>query len=177
MKQVISLLALGIVAATGCFACKVIANPQNITAASGDLWQVVPKRVHDGDTFRVSRNGEELKIRSCGIDAPELKQPLGEASRDYLRSLLNKAGNQVRLKIVDRDRYGRQVAEVFTPDGNLIQEQQARAGMVYVYQKYIHNCPEAQAIIKAEAAARQQRLGVWAKPNAIPPWEWRRTHQ
>ena len=42
--------------------------------------------IYDGDTLRVVRGNEELKIRFCGIDAPELKQPLGVESRDYLRS-------------------------------------------------------------------------------------------
>lgn len=51
-----------------------------------EQWQVKPGSIHDGDTLRVVRGNEELKIRLCGIDAPELKQPLGIESRDYLRS-------------------------------------------------------------------------------------------
>jgi endonuclease YncB( thermonuclease family) len=58
------------------------------------LGQVKPGSVHDGDTLRVVRGDEELKVRLCpkgyrfayGIDAPEIKQPLGIESRDYLRS-------------------------------------------------------------------------------------------
>jgi endonuclease YncB( thermonuclease family) len=50
------------------------------------LGQVKPGSVHDGDTLRVVRGNEELKIRLCGIDAPEIKQTLGIESRDYLRS-------------------------------------------------------------------------------------------
>ena len=49
-------------------------------------WRVKPGSIYDGDTLRVVRGDEELKIRFCGIDAPELKQPLGIESRDYLRS-------------------------------------------------------------------------------------------
>ncbi|MEM8723285.1 MAG: hypothetical protein AAGE84_29030 [Cyanobacteria bacterium P01_G01_bin.39] len=52
----------------------------------GSQWQVKPGSIYDGDTLRVVRGNEELKIRFCGIDAPELKQPLGVESRDYLRS-------------------------------------------------------------------------------------------
>lgn len=51
-----------------------------------EQWQVKPGSIHDGDTLRVVRGNEELKIRLCGIDAPEIKQPLGIESRDYLRS-------------------------------------------------------------------------------------------
>ena len=50
-------------------------------------WRVKPGSIYDGDTLRVVRGNEELKIRFCGIDAPELKMPLGIESRDYLRSL------------------------------------------------------------------------------------------
>ncbi|HEY9766991.1 MAG TPA: hypothetical protein V6C71_00610 [Coleofasciculaceae cyanobacterium] len=50
-------------------------------------WQVKPGSIHDGDTLRVVRGNEELKIRLCGINiTPEIKQPLGIESRDYLRS-------------------------------------------------------------------------------------------
>jgi endonuclease YncB( thermonuclease family) len=51
-----------------------------------EQWQIKPGSIHDGDTLRVVRGNEELKIRLCGIDAPEIKQPLGIESRDYLRS-------------------------------------------------------------------------------------------
>ncbi|MBW4536539.1 MAG: hypothetical protein KME09_21635 [Pleurocapsa minor HA4230-MV1] len=50
-----------------------------------EQWQVKPGSIYDGDTLRVVRGQEELKVRLCGIDAPEIKQPLGIESRDYLR--------------------------------------------------------------------------------------------
>lgn len=59
------------------------------------VWELKPKSVYDGDTFRVinSDTREELKIRLACIDAPEKKQDMGIASRDYLRSLLNQNGS------------------------------------------------------------------------------------
>jgi endonuclease YncB( thermonuclease family) len=36
-------------------------------------------RVSDGDTIVVRCEGEELKIRFCGIDGPEKSQPLGRS--------------------------------------------------------------------------------------------------
>ena len=33
-----------------------------------ERWQV--KSIYDGDTLRVQRNDEELKIRFCGTDSP-----------------------------------------------------------------------------------------------------------
>jgi len=48
----------------------------------------------------------------CGIDAPETKQPLGIEARNYLRSLVAQAKDQVIIIEMDRDRYGRNVAKV-----------------------------------------------------------------
>jgi endonuclease YncB( thermonuclease family) len=67
----------------------------------------------DGDTLRVQRQGREERLRLCGIDAPELDQPLGPEARDHLRGLL--AGHdEVLVMAVERDRYGRLVAELWT---------------------------------------------------------------
>ena len=77
---------------------------------------------------------------------------------------------------MDKDRYGRKVAEVFTPDGQLVQEQQARAGMTYVFERYIATCPNAGRVRQAQAIARQQRIGVWARTNQTP-WEYRKLAQ
>jgi micrococcal nuclease len=63
--------------------------------------------VHDGDTLRVrSSDGQVLKIRFACVDAPELKQPLGEESHNRLRSMINEAGGKVKIQIVDVDRWG-----------------------------------------------------------------------
>jgi endonuclease YncB( thermonuclease family) len=56
------------------------------TPTDAQEWTVKPGSIYDGDTLRVVRGNEELKIRFCGIDAPELDQPLGIESRDYLRT-------------------------------------------------------------------------------------------
>lgn len=48
-----------------------------------EQWKVKPRSIYDGYTLRVVRGDEELKIKFCGIDAPEIKQPLGIKSRDY----------------------------------------------------------------------------------------------
>jgi endonuclease YncB( thermonuclease family) len=121
--------------------------------------------------------GETLKIRFCGIDAPEIKQQGGIASRDYLRSLLNQSGNQVMIRPIEIDRYGRTVAELYRVAGDqlrVVNTEMTQSGQAYYYARYAANCPNNGLIARAEQAAKQQRLGVWAKPGAVPPWEWRR---
>lgn len=140
-------------------------------------WQVVPGSVHDGDTLRVTDGSQELKIRFCGIDAPEADQPGGTEARDYLQKLLDDAGGKVKLDIVDSDRYGRQVAEVWAGGSNGVQLLNAVMlvnGMAYHYQQYSGSCPNRASLISTEEYASTNKLGVWADPGAIPPWEWRK---
>jgi endonuclease YncB( thermonuclease family) len=56
----------------------------NSAPINSEPWMI--KSVYDGDSLRLVRGNEELKIRLCGIDSPELDQPLGIESRDYLRT-------------------------------------------------------------------------------------------
>jgi endonuclease YncB( thermonuclease family) len=82
-------------------------EPDPDPAASLPEYEVVPGSIHDGDTLRVrSSKGEVLKVRFACIDAPELKQAMGEESRNHLRSLINEAGGKVNLQIIETDRYG-----------------------------------------------------------------------
>lgn len=133
-------------------------------------WQVLS--VHDGDTIRVRQGNRIERIRFSCIDAPEISQPLGKASRDNLRSLIAQAGDRVSLKIVDTDRYGRRIAEVFA-GGKLLQSEQTSSGMAYVYERYLNNCPSAKAVKQAEAHARTERMGVWSGSHE-KPWEYRK---
>jgi len=54
-------------------------------------------KVADGDTITVlDANKEQHRIRLAGIDAPEKRQPFGNASRKMLRELV--AGKEVKVK-------------------------------------------------------------------------------
>ena len=61
--------------------------PQSAEQREFERWQLKPGTIYDGDTLRVVRGNEELKIRFCGIDAPEKNQEFGIESRDYTNSL------------------------------------------------------------------------------------------
>jgi endonuclease YncB( thermonuclease family) len=108
-----------------------------------------------------------LKVRFACIDAPELKQPLSEESRNHLWSLINEAG-KVKLQIIETDRYGRSVAELWTKKG-LLQSQMTASGMAFAYDQYSKNCPNWDAVKNAEKTAIEYRLGVWRSPNFQRP--------
>jgi hypothetical protein len=76
-------------------------EPDPDAAASLPEYEVVPGSIHDGDTLRVRLpNGQILKIRFSCMDAPELKQLLGEKSRDYLRSMINELAAKLRCRLL-----------------------------------------------------------------------------
>ena len=152
-----------------------------IPAPNSELgWKVVPGSIYDGDTLRVTNGNEELKIRFCGIDAPEKNQPLGIESRDYLRSLLDKGTGEIILVPIEKDKYGRTVAELFMPIGGeeelLLNAEMVRAGLAWHYGKYSGNCPNQDVLIMQESIAKSQGLGVHKAGN-VKPEEWRKHKQ
>jgi micrococcal nuclease len=149
------------------------------TPTNTELWQVKKGSVHDGDTLRVTKGEQEKKIRFACIDAPEIAQKNGIQSRDYLRSLLNSANNQVYVEPVDEDKYGRTVALLWIDRGKgkeLVQQLEVNAGMVWAYERYKDDCNQWNAIENGMEKAKAAKLGIW-KGNPQPPWEWRKAHK
>jgi len=134
------------------------------------------KHVSDGDTITViTRTGQRLQIRLACIDAPEKSQPGSQVATEHLKTIIP-INSTVQLKIVDTDRYGRQVAEVYDQYGDLIQLKQLQAGTVFVFDRYLDKCSDPDALKAAESQAQQSRLGVWASPTQ-KPWEYRAIHR
>ena len=155
------------------------ASEEPVYSGDSELYTIVPGSIYDGDTFSVSNGSEELKIRLCGVDAPEKDQSLGIESRDHLRSLIAEGDGNVVLVKTDIDQYGRTIAEAFIPTGNGDEEihlnsQMVADGMAYVYPQYVDTCPNAGPMRAAERAAEADALGVWANSVGQKPWEYRR---
>jgi len=127
--------------------------------------------ISDGDTLKARCGApgayEQVTVRLTEIDAPEKKQPFGERSRQHLADLCFQ--QEATIRAAGRDRYGRTLARVECrgQDANL---QQVRAGMAWAFKKYLTD----PAVARKETAARAERIGLWADPTPIPPWEWRR---
>jgi endonuclease YncB( thermonuclease family) len=99
-------------------------------------------RVVDGDTIKVSGNGETVTVRLVGIDAPETSkrknepgQPFSRKSTKYLASLvLNKS---VTMKSYGTGRYGRTLGVVFVGELNVNLEM-VKVGLAEVYRGRPH---------------------------------------
>ena len=145
-------------------------------------WRVKPGSIYDGDTLRVVRGDEELKIRFCGIDAPEIKQPLGIESRDYLRSLIAQGNGTIHVLPIEQDRHNRTVAELWIPIKPDFEQEihlntaMVEAGYAHHYQKYSDSCVSAENLGWAEEIAKEDKLGVWNGKHQ-KPWEWRKANK
>ena len=152
------------------------------TIPDSEVYRLGEDSVYDGDTLSVRRCGEqceELKIRLCGIDAPEMEQPMGTEARDHLRSLINQGDGTVIVLPIERDRYGRTVAEIFVPvvgrEAEIhLTSQMVMDGYAYHYARYSGGCPNGQFLAGIEEQARSQSTGVWSNPRAVKPWNYRR---
>lgn len=153
-------------------------EPDPDAAASLPEYEVVPGSIYDGDTLRLrSSDGQVLKVRFACVDAPELKQPLGEESRNHLRSIIKKGNNKVKLQPITTDRYGRTVAQLWNGNG-LIQSQMAIVGMAYGYDQYKKDCPNWPAIESTQAQAQEAKIGVWRLPDGGQrPWDYRKSNR
>ncbi|ADW16416.1 nuclease (SNase domain-containing protein) [Desulfobulbus propionicus DSM 2032] len=126
--------------------------------------------ITDGDTIKVLIEGQQVKIRLYGIDAPESGQAYGRKSQTALKQI--SAGRKISIKAIDHDRYGRVVALVYA-DGINVNEIMASSGYAWVYPQYCKKsfCREWK---EKERMARTNRNGLWQDGDPTPPWEWRR---
>lgn len=124
--------------------------------------------VIDGDTITVLRGAEQVRVRLHGIDCPELRQDFGDRAKRRTSQLA--FGEAVVVREVDTDRYGRTVAEVVLPGGDLLHRELARAGLAWWDARY---APDDRVLRLIEAEARAARRGLWSRDDAVPPWEWR----
>ncbi|WP_319586767.1 thermonuclease family protein [uncultured Desulfobulbus sp.] len=136
-------------------------------------WPAQVVSVSDGDTITVLRQGQQVKIRLYGIDTPENGQAFGQKAKEVTSTLI--AGRHIDIEKKDTDRYGRIVGLVQV-DGQNLNELIIQNGYAWVYLQYCKEqfCSQWK---QSEAEARHSKRGLWADPDAIPPWEWRHLEQ
>lgn len=150
------------------FAAIAYFRPEWLSGETDPLPGNAPPRVGtydaiDGDSFMLGRT----EIRLHGIDAPEYRQtclagdgpavPCGKMARDQLTRLIGKAKPSCRM--VERDRYGRQVSECSV--GNLsLNREMVRLGWAMAYRKHLGGA-QLQDFLAAERDARAAKRGAW----------------
>ena len=128
--------------------------------------------VSDGDTITVLDNLDKgkFRIRLNKIDAPEKKQAFGNKAKQYLSSLI--FGKQVSVRFKEIDRYGRVLGVIYC-DGAEINLVMVQNGYAWHYSYY----DKTPAYIQAEKQARADKKGLWAAPNPINPYQFRKSQK
>lgn len=141
---------------------------REVALASGDVVQL--KTVVDGDTVIVAKDGGLATVRLLGIKTFEAKVAKddsavhGRAAEDALRRLAADQPLRVLLNTPPKDRHGRTLATLYVGGEDIAMNLVAR-GHALAYTVY----PFAQmsAYLQAQAAAKAQRLGLWADPAVV----------
>ena len=130
-------------------------------------------RVVDGDTFlaKVGGTGRALRVRVIGVDTPETVKPntpvrcFGPQASAFTKHLLP-PGTQVRASHEeggDVDRYGRQLWDVWLPDGRFLESVLVAGGAARAY-PFPPQTTYAPLLARLQAGARAERRGLWGNP-------------
>ena len=123
---------------------------------SGDFRGKIVK-VHDGDTVTVlQRDGSLANVRLANIDAPELMQQGGTASRDRLRDLIY--GRDLNVAATPDTTYGRAVGTLLDRNATNYNLGQVRSGNATAYEQFLRD----PAALQAQAEAAAAKAGFWA---------------
>ena len=127
-------------------------------------------RIKNGDTFTVFVDGgKEVTIQLADIDAPEGGQAYGKEAKDML--FMSTDHYQVRIIPHGRDSFDRLLGTVFINNGNTnLNELMVKKGAAWHYNEFSTDT----CMARLQQEAREKSLGLWADPNPIPPWEYRR---
>lgn len=141
-------------------------NPSTKTLSQNFEGQLL--KVMDGDTLLMSSSDQQVySVRLNAIDAPELSQPYGEASKISLMLLCQ--DRRIYVEALGNDRYGRLIGRVRC-DQTDVQIAQVAQGFAWVFDRYVGT---DTYLYSYQEQAQKNTSGLWQDPHPLPPWEWR----
>lgn len=150
--------------------CGLLVLSPAVLARAPALWYAQVTHVTDGDTIWVQPDsgGQAIKVRIDGIDAPEICQVYGMASRDALVAVV--LGRHVQVRSRSRDDYGRVLARLYLGTDDVGGWMVAQ-GHAWSYRSGRSLGPYAEQ----ESSARQRGMGLW-QYRAMSPRTFRKRH-
>ena len=142
--------------------------------AQAQVQSGVVSRVIDGDTvwLKSATSHKPLKVRIVGIDAPEICQLGGVASRDALRRrLMGQTVTLVQMPFRHRDEYGRLLARIEL-DGEDMGRWMVSSGHAWSY----HFRRDAGLYAAEQARAKAGGRGLFAQNDPVNPRQFRAQH-
>lgn len=145
------------------FVLKPIFEASQPRTPHGSKQEAVVIRVYDGDTFRID-SGE--KVRLIGVDTPEVyprEEPYGVQAKRKAAELM--LGKKVILLFEQRriDPYGRLLAFVQLPGGELLSEILLKEGLAKVMRGFRFS--RKREFLALEQEARERGRGMWHRKH------------
>jgi endonuclease YncB( thermonuclease family) len=121
------------------------------------------KSVYDGDTIILENN---QRIRLLGVNTPEIEsrhrpgEPGGVMAREWLRNQVRNRQVYLEYDQEKKDKYNRQLAHVFLPDGTHLNLELLKQGLAFM-SIVPPNLRYAETFNRAQQQAEKQELGIW----------------
>jgi len=151
-------------------------------AASAETIEGRVIKVSDGDTVNILDDAhQKYHVRLSGIDAPEKDQAFGKRAQQKLSSLV--FGKTVVFEWSKRDHRDRPVGKLYVAQSDCPScapvdtgFEVLKAGLAWHYKQYQREQmpDDRQRYSQGEIDAKVQQMGLWADPDPIAPWEWRK---
>lgn len=139
-------------------------------AQPGEARKATVTSVYDGDTVRVRLDGGGSEsVRLIGVDSQELDDAREQVrlmaflAKRYAFSRLYRSRVELLPGPDARDAYGRLLAFVRLPDGELFNLTLVREGYAFAYLKFPFDEELRRALKAAETEARQAGRGLWGR--------------
>jgi micrococcal nuclease len=139
----------------------------NISIGVQELSQsYVVDRVVDGDTFEIMYEGVKTKVRLIGVDTPETVkagtpvQWYGNDASNFTKKTLENQKVRLEFDKNPRDIYGRLLAYVYLPNGDMLNVVLLHRG----YAKtsfYYPNTRHKKMFLDIEQQAQKDMVGMW----------------
>lgn len=135
--------------------------------------------VQDGDTATLGKGASALNCRIQAADAPETEhkkygkagQAYGEESKKSLQQLImNKEVTVTVTQAADPNKSGGRPTCKIELAGQNVTTKQLRDGSAWLWETFNTDPASAQANRDATAYAQANKVGLFANPNAVPPW-------
>jgi len=141
----------------------------DVPAPPRDAFRATVERVVDGDTFVARRDGQRLRVRLIGIDAPESVQPdapvecFGPESAQTLAKLLAPGTSLMAAYqgMPERDQYDRELWDVWV-DGRFLQAELVSRGTALA-RAYRPQTRYADLLGRLGEDARAAHVGLFAR--------------
>jgi endonuclease YncB( thermonuclease family) len=97
----------------------------------------------------------QQKVRLNGIDRPERGQPWSKKAKQFTSFMV--FGRDVTVREFGRDKYGRLIADIITPEGQKLNHELAREGLAWWYRKHSQD----------QSLGRLEKLAQWGKTRPL----------